>query len=249
MAARGIDVDDVDIVFNYDIPQDEEYYVHRIGRTGRAGKSGMAFTFCVGKEIYKLRDIMTYAKTKIKHQLLPTLDDIEKNKTDVFIDKVKSVISNGNLEKFAAIAENMLDDETEMIDIAAALIKINMGEMSSDYSSAENDLNVKNPHGNAEPKSKDMVRLYVNAGKNNKIKAKDIVGAFAGETGVPGQLIGAIDIYDDFAYVDVPFEYAKEIIDGMKNRKIKGRKVNIEKAKKTRSFKFLPKRSGKNRKK
>ena len=249
VAARGIDVDDVDIVFNYDIPQDEEYYVHRIGRTGRAGKSGMAFTFCVGKEIYKLRDIMTYAKTKIKHQLLPTLDDIEKNKTDVFIDKVKSVISNGNLEKFAAIAENMLDDETEMIDIAAALIKINMGEMSSDYSSAENDLNVKNPHGNAEPKSKDMVRLYVNAGKNNKIKAKDIVGAFAGETGVPGQLIGAIDIYDDFAYVDVPFEYAKEIIDGMKNRKIKGRKVNIEKAKKTRSFKFLPKRSGKNRKK
>src|SRR5699024_2750627 len=125
VAARGIDVDDVDIVFNYDIPQDEEYYVHRIGRTGRAGKSRMAFTFCVGKEIYKLRHIMTYAKTKIKHQLLPTLDDIEKNKTDVFIDKVKSVISNGNLEKFAAIAENMLDDETEMIDIAAALIKIN----------------------------------------------------------------------------------------------------------------------------
>ena len=79
-----------------------------------------------------------------------------------------------------------------------------------------------------------MVRLFVNAGKNSKIRAKDIVGAFAGETGVPGQVIGAIDIYDDFAYVDVPFEYAKDIIDGMKNSRIKGRKISIEKANKTK---------------
>ena len=85
VAARGIDVENVDIVFNYDIPQDEEYYVHRIGRTGRAGKSGIAFTFCVGREIYKLRDIMTYTKTKIRQELLPTLDDMEKNKTDVLL--------------------------------------------------------------------------------------------------------------------------------------------------------------------
>lgn len=234
VAARGIDVDDVDIVFNYDIPQDEEYYVHRIGRTGRAGKSGTAFTFCVGREIYKLRDIMTYTKTKIRQELLPTLDDIEKNKTDVFVEKIRAAITQGGLEKYAAIAEDMLDDDTNIIDIAAALIKMNLGEYVSDYSAAENDLNVKNPLGSAEPKSKDMVRLFVNAGKNSKIRAKDIVGAFAGETGVPGQVIGAIDIYDDFAYVDVPFEYAKDIIDGMKNSRIKGRKISIEKAKKTK---------------
>ena len=234
VAARGIDVDDVDIVFNYDIPQDEEYYVHRIGRTGRAGKSGTAFTFCVGREIYKLRDIMTYTKTKIRQELLPTLDDIEKNKTDVFVEKIRAAITQGGLEKYAAIAEDMLDDDTNIIDIAAALIKMNLGEYVSDYSAAENDLNVKNPLGSAEPKSKDMVRLFVNAGKNSKICTKDIVGAFAGETGVPGQVIGAIDIYDDFAYVDVPFEYAKDIIDGMKNSRIKGRKISIEKAKKTK---------------
>lgn len=241
VAARGIDVENVDIVFNYDIPQDEEYYVHRIGRTGRAGKSGMAFTFCVGREIYKLRDIMTYAKTKIRQELLPTLDDIEKNKTDIFIEKIRSIIEQGGLEKYAAIAEDMLDDDTTALDIAAALIKMNIGESVSDYSAAENDLNVKNPLGNAEPKSKDMVRLFINAGKNNKIRAKDIVGAFAGETGVPGQVIGAIDIYDDFAYVDVPFEYAKDIIDGMKNSRIKGRKISIEKAKKTKFPKFAAK--------
>lgn len=89
VAARGIDVDDIDIVFNYDVPQDEEYYVHRIGRTGRAGRSGKAFTFCVGKEIYKLRDIMRYTKTKIIQQKLPTLSDVEEMKTNIFLEKSK----------------------------------------------------------------------------------------------------------------------------------------------------------------
>ncbi len=243
VAARGIDVENIDIVFNYDIPQDEEYYVHRIGRTGRAGKSGIAFTFCVGKEIYKLRDIMTYAKTKIRKELLPTLDDIEKSKVNVFTDKIRSIISDGGLEKYAAIADELIDDDITAIDVAAALIKMNIGSSATDYSAAENDLNTHHIE-NIKPKSKDMVRLFINAGKNNKIRAKDIVGAFAGETGVPGQGIGAIDIYDDFAYVDVPFEYARDIIDKMKNSKIKGRKISIEKAKKA----FMSKRNSKQQK-
>ncbi|MBR2382426.1 MAG: ATP-dependent helicase, partial [Anaerotignum sp.] len=92
VAARGLDIDDIDIVFNYDVPQDEEYYVHRIGRTGRAGKSGKAFTFCVGKEIYKLRDIMRYTKTKIVQQKLPTLSDVEELKTRFFLEKIKGII-------------------------------------------------------------------------------------------------------------------------------------------------------------
>ena len=73
VAARGIDVDDVEAVFNYDLPQDDEYYVHRIGRTGRAGRTGKAFTFIVGKEAYKLRDIERYCKTKMKAQRIPSL--------------------------------------------------------------------------------------------------------------------------------------------------------------------------------
>ncbi len=95
VAARGIDVDDIDVVFNYDVPQDEEYYVHRIGRTGRAGKAGKAFTFCVGKEIYKLRDIMRYTKTKIQQQKLPTLSDVEEMKTNIYLEKIKGIIEEG----------------------------------------------------------------------------------------------------------------------------------------------------------
>ncbi|MGL4789770.1 MAG: DEAD/DEAH box helicase, partial [Anaerotignaceae bacterium] len=239
VAARGIDVDNIDIVFNYDIPQDEEYYVHRIGRTGRAGRSGKAFTFSSGKEIYKLRDIMRYAKTKIVQQKLPTLNDIETTKTNLFIDKIKSAIAEGDLSKYVDIIEKMIndtnDDDIAAIDIAAALIKLQLKETISDYSQSENDLNAPVRHVQKETDgSKEMVRLFVNAGKKNHIGAKDIVGAFAGETGVPGKLIGSIEIFEDFTYVDVPFEYAKDIIEGMNNSKIKGKKINIERARKAR---------------
>jgi len=82
-----------------------------------------------------------------------------------------------------------------------------------------------------------MVRLFLNAGKKNKVRVKDIVGAIAGETGVSGKILGSIDLFDDYAFIDVPAEYAKDIIHGMKNTKIKNKKVNIEIAKKSKNKK------------
>ena len=82
VAARGIDVEDVEAVFNYDIPQDDEYYVHRIGRTGRAGRKGIAFSLVVGREVYKLRDIQRYCKTRIIPQAIPSIDDITEIKAE-----------------------------------------------------------------------------------------------------------------------------------------------------------------------
>ena len=229
VAARGIDVDDVDIVFNYDVPQDDEYYVHRIGRTGRAGRSGKAFTFCVGKEIYKLRDIMRYTKTKIVQKKLPTLSDIEEIKTAAFLEKVKEVIDNGGLGKYIDIVDNMVnDDDVAATDIAAALLKLSLSDLMS-YDTDDINFGGTEIYGDS---GDDTIRLFINAGKKNKIRAKDIVGAFAGEAGVPGNLIGHIDLYDDYTFVDVPAEYARDIISTMKNSKIKGKKVNIEIAKK-----------------
>ena len=92
VAARGIDVDDVDVVFNYDVPQDDEYYVHRIGRTGRAGRVGKAFTFVVGKEVYKLRDIQRYAKTKIKARPIPSLNDVMETKAEKVFEQAEQII-------------------------------------------------------------------------------------------------------------------------------------------------------------
>ena len=229
VAARGIDVDGVDIVFNYDVPQDDEYYVHRIGRTGRAGRSGKAFTFCVGKEIYKLRDIMRYTKTKIVQKKLPTLSDIEEIKTAAFLEKVKEVIDNGGLGKYIDIVDNMVnDDDVAATDIAAALLKLSLSDLMS-YDTDDINFGGTEIYGDS---GDDTIRLFINAGKKNKIRAKDIVGAFAGEAGVPGNLIGHIDLYDDYTFVDVPAEYARDIISTMKNSKIKGKKVNIEIAKK-----------------
>jgi len=133
VAARGIDVENIEAVFNYDIPQDEEYYVHRVGRTARAGKKGLAFTFVVGREIYKLRDIESYASTKITRKSIPTLTDVEEVKTTAILEKIKDIIDKGNIERYVQIVEPLLTEDYTTLDIAAALLKITMDEESKEY--------------------------------------------------------------------------------------------------------------------
>jgi ATP-dependent RNA helicase DeaD len=133
VAARGIDVENIEAVFNYDIPQDEEYYVHRVGRTARAGKKGLAFTFVVGREIYKLRDIESYASTKITRKSIPTLTDVEEVKTTAILEKIKDIIDKGNIERYIQIVEPLLTEDYATLDIAAALLKITMDEESKEY--------------------------------------------------------------------------------------------------------------------
>lgn len=236
VAARGIDVDDIDIVFNYDVPQDEEYYVHRIGRTGRAGRSGKAFTFCVGKEIYKLRDIMRYTKTKIIQQKLPTLSDVEEMKTNIFLEKIKETIQEGHLVKYINLVERLMEDDYAAMDIAAALLKHNLADVRTDDIDVMDDINFNGTEMYGGEGEK-MVRLFISAGKKNKIRAKDIVGAIANEAGVPGKALGAIDLFDDYTFVDVPKEYVKDVLYGMKNCKIKNKRVHIEIAKKEKDKK------------
>ncbi len=236
VAARGIDVDDIDVVFNYDVPQDEEYYVHRIGRTGRAGKAGKAFTFCVGKEIYKLRDIMRYTKTKIAQQKLPTLSDVEEMKTNIFLEKLKDTMNEGHLTKYVNLVDRLMEEDYNAIDIAAALLKNHLADVNVDELDVLDDINLGGTevYGGDDEK---MVRLFINAGKKNKIRTKDIVGAIANETGVPGKVLGAIDLYDDYTFVDIPKEYVKDVLVGMKNAKIKNKRIHMEIAKKDKAKK------------
>ena len=222
VAARGIDVDVVDIVINYDLPQDEEYYVHRIGRTGRAGRSGKAFSFVVGREIYKLRDIMKYTKAKIKLGKLPSLTDIEEAKTNNFIEKVKSVIEEGRLTKYINIVENIINEDISAVEVSAALLKMNLYDENTEDIDFEDDL---------ENNNEKLVRLFINVGSKKRVRAKDIVGAIAGECGIPGKSIGDIDIYDDYTFLDVPKKYVKDILKGMKGKKIKKVSVKVERAK------------------
>ena len=226
VAARGIDVDDVEAVFNYDVPQDDEYYVHRIGRTGRAGREGRAFTLVVGREVFKLRDIQRYCNTKIKLQPIPSVNDVTAVKAEKILDKVHSLVTEEDLTKMITLIEDRVNkEEYTSLELAAAFLKLAMG----DDSGREEEEKGYKDFGDTGAEA-GMVRLFVNLGKKQNVRPGDILGAIAGETGMPGKLIGSIDMYDKYTFVEVPREYASEVIHTMKAAKIKGKNVNIEPA-------------------
>lgn len=128
VAARGIDVDDVEAVINYDVPQDNEYYVHRIGRTGRAGRKGRAFTLVVGREIFKVREIERICKTKMSARTVPSVADITQAKSQNVLRKVLDVLHTMELgDATALIEETMETEDCTAIDLAAAFLKMHLG--------------------------------------------------------------------------------------------------------------------------
>ncbi len=225
VAARGIDVDDVEAVFNYDLPQDDEYYVHRIGRTGRAGKCGQAFTFVKGKEVYKLKDIQRYCKTKILARPIPSMDDVAQMKLEKILQNISTIIEEEDLSKPIDMVEQFVNEsDYTAMDIAAAfLIQAMGGPEETNVTAGQFEFGDTGAE-------EGMVRLFINIGKKQKVKPGDILGAIAGESGMPGKLVGAIDMYDKYTFVEVPREYGREILQAMANAKIKGKSINIEPA-------------------
>ena len=228
VAARGIDVDDVEAVFNYDVPQDDEYYVHRIGRTGRAGREGRAFTLVVGKEIYKLKDIQRYCKTKIRRQPIPSVNDVAAIKVEKLLEQAGELIATDGLGRMMDLLEEYLDgSDYSATEMAAALLAMQLGETSTQTLPKEEFGDT-----GAEP---GMVRMFMNIGKKDRVRIGDILGAVAGESGMEGALVGTIDMYDNFSFVEVPQEYAAAVLEAMNHSKIKGRRVNMEPAKNVRN--------------
>ena len=263
VAARGIDVGDVEAVFNYDIPQDDEYYVHRIGRTGRAGREGKAFSLVMGKEVYKLRDIQRYCKTKIIPQAIPSLNDITEIKVEKILDQVQDVLNDTDLTKMVNIIEKkLMEEDYTSMDLAAALLKMSMGDESEDIidsfetarsldeldsfgrGSSRGRGRERSAYGNRRKGATDraavdyvlgegdekMARLFINIGKAQRITPGDILGAVAGESGIPGRMVGSIDMYDGYTFVDVPGRYADDVLKAMAHAKIKGKNIHVEKA-------------------
>ena len=260
VAARGIDVGNVEAVFNYDIPQDDEYYVHRIGRTGRAGREGKAFSLVVGKEVYKLRDIQRYCKTKIIPQAIPSLNDITEIKADKILDQVQDILNDADLTKIVNIIEKkLMEDDYTSLDLAAALLKMSMGDDNEDIidncmparSLDDLDSYGRNSRGRDRGRNNSrrkgatdraavdyvlnggeerMARLFINIGKSQRVTPGDILGAVAGESGIPGRLVGSIDMYDGYTFVDVPAEYAEDVLNAMSHARIKGKHIHVEKA-------------------
>jgi len=240
VAARGLDIDDVETVFNYDMPTHEEYYVHRVGRTGRAGRTGNSFSFVTSKDIYLLKNIMRYTQKKIKRHPIPSIEDIESLRTDTYLNQLKEKVSEGNLQKYISIVEKLTEEDFTAYEIAAGLLKMNlempnMKEVDLQPVMVGKKENIKRKSkGSGNFNNRDMDRLFINIGKNKKIGPKDIVGAIAGETGINSKFIGAIDVFDEYCFVDISSSMADDVISIMNDNTIRGNKISIERAKEKR---------------
>ncbi len=128
VAARGLDVDDIEVVFNYDLPQDAEDYVHRIGRTGRAGKTGRAITFVAGREIWKMQQIIRFTKGKVRREKVPSAEEVEEKRTNAFLDTLRETLEKGDYKRQDATIDQLLNAGHSATDIASALIHLLGGD-------------------------------------------------------------------------------------------------------------------------
>jgi len=260
VAARGIDVEDIEAVFNYDIPQDMEYYVHRIGRTGRAGKAGRSFSFVSGrKQINELAQLERFIKTKIQLRAIPSSDEVMEKKSALIANVVRGAIQNGGLERYNHIVDSLLE-EFSSLEISTALLQLFMHKDGKDSRSDKSDDALfaresvrirrdasERPRAGGKERDRErkkprprtpgafhddqnMTNIFINIGRKNRVSAGHILGAVAGASGLPGKIFGRIEISDDYTVIGVPKETAEMVLSSLQGEKIMGRKVTAKKA-------------------
>jgi len=229
VAARGLDIEHVSHVVNYDLPADPESYVHRIGRTGRAGRIGTAITLADPREHRLLRTIEHFTKQKIDVQPVPTVKDLQARRLEQLSVSLRERLAEGDFDDVRAVV-TALAGEFDVMDIAAAAVKMAHGATSGDGSEEEIVGAPPVPAARAvreRGSSGGFVRVFVGAGKKAGIRAGDLVGAFAGESGVPSSAIGAIRIAENFSVVEVPEDLAEAIIAAVGAGTLRGKKVKV----------------------
>ncbi len=229
VAARGLDIENVSHVVNYDIPSDPEAYVHRIGRTGRAGRSGTAITFVTPRERRLLKDIERLTGATMRPVKLPTRADIAARRVEQLRASVRERAEQGDLDPYLALVES-LSDEMDLAAIAAAALSLaatsdgRKGLMTEEEAREEEVEEVPSER----PIERGMVRLFVDAGRKDGVRPADIVGAIANEARIPGRVIGAIDIYDRFTFVEIPERYRDDVLNAMRHTTLHGKAVTFK---------------------
>lgn len=229
VAARGIDIDDVEVVFNYDIPSDDEYYVHRIGRTGRAGRTGKSYSFIWGREMSKLLEIQKYSGTKIQPMKIPTLVDVEQKKVLSTLEDVSELISSHDISRFVLYIQTYLNqylessDSTNSIstmDIAAALLKqmVSPNDNSDDFLVIDDGNSLK-------------VRLFVSVGRKENLTPKSLSELITANTSLDPKQLSYVNVLEGFSFIEVPKEYVTEITESMRNIRVEGRRIFVDRAK------------------
>ncbi len=222
VAARGIDVHDVSHVINYDMPQDLESYVHRIGRTGRANKEGTAYSLVTSREQMMVRQIERFTKSSIKKKTVPTVDDIFETKYNNLVSSVKDALKEDNYTDFIPMIES-LKDEFDLVDISSALMKMIFDkEMVFQYD--ENSMELKSNS-----------RLFFSIGRMDNITPKRLLQFIQETAQIDVSEIGDIDILEKFTFMDVPSDLTEIIMKKSSGKRLNRRKVNIEIAQNKRS--------------
>jgi ATP-dependent RNA helicase DeaD len=224
VAARGLDIERLSHVVNYDIPWDPESYVHRIGRTGRAGRAGTSILFVTPRETRMLRTIEGFTGQRVAPMRTPSPADIAARRTALFKDRLKATVQEGDLDLYLGLVGEVAEEGGfEMAEVAAAAARLARGAKPLDV--------VLQPEAAPPtPADGDMVRLFIDAGRQAGVRPADIVGAVAGEADIPGEAIGAIDIYDRFTVLEVPAAYRDRVIERMRGVTIRNRPVSVKPA-------------------
>ena len=229
VAARGIDVDDIDAVFNYDIPQDNEYYIHRIGRTGRAGKKGIAFTFTSGrKQYYEMRDIQNFTKAVISQKALPSAEDIKSKKLDKFAEKLNKVISEEKHNDYLNMVNSLTTDGLTAEMLAAALLSMQLNKEIKSIPVIEMGTKSKPDYERSAKPSSKKCKLMLDVGRQHRIAPNFVLGALVEATGLIGKSFGKIEIFDKHTTVEIPDTEKENILMAMHNSKINGNHVSAQ---------------------
>jgi ATP-dependent RNA helicase DeaD len=234
VAARGLDVEQITHVVNYDIPNDVEAYVHRIGRTGRAGRSGVATLFITPRERRMMREIERFTGTSIKPMKMPSRADVAARRIAVFKETLRKELQNGDLDLYVQVVTELADEgPSDMAEVAAAAARLAHGARAVAAPSAEPEpaqvrresaSERQDPRDDDEPK----VRLSMAVGKKDGIRPADVVGSIANEAGISGREIGPIDIRDEITYVSIPLRLRDDVIAKLAGAKFRGRPVHLK---------------------
>ena len=236
VAARGLDIEHLSHVFNYDLPAEAEGYVHRIGRTGRAGRAGTAITFAEPREHRLLKNIEFLTRQKIEIATVPTIADLKTRRLELTKASVRERLLARDFEDVRAVVES-LADEFDIVEVAAAAIKLVHAATAGDGDEADIEISppqeASNPRSAKHPRAPvrrvdgPTVRLFVGAGRRDGIRPGDLVGAVTGEAGVTSESLGAIQITDKFSLIEVPDVLADQIIVAMRRATLRGKKVAV----------------------
>ena len=246
VAARGLDIQQLSHVFNYDVPSAPEAYIHRIGRTGRAGREGVAVTLAEPREHRLLRSIEAMTKQKIEIATVPTVADLRAKRMELTAASIREQLVAGDLDDVRVVVQT-LGEEFDVVDVAAAAVKLVHAQLSGgegeerdvpSVTVAHDSVRLRPERGGGDRKGRTKgvpggTRIFIGAGREGGIKPGDLVGAITNEAGLASRELAIVQIADRFSVVEVPEARADDVIRAMRNTSLRGKRVQVRRDRET----------------